>query len=706
MTRLSTFCTLFLLLIGGVTWAQTDKCSFDQQLEQAKESAVFRQQQIAYERFVQQYAETANARSGGTFRIPCVVHILHTGQAVGTKTATGANPSNAQIQSAIYDMNDAFKHQGVYNAADKNGTYDAATNVEFVLAQRKPDGSATNGIIRYDVSSESWGTTFANNGMDAGETPGVPQLTITQSRYWPPSDYMNIWIVHEIENDTETLGFAAFPKANRGATDGLTMLASAFGYDPTNMAGYLLDTETNLNGTCNHEIGHYFSLYHTFTGDANGSTCPADLICGTNGDCCADTPPHKRTDGCPATGNTNTCVDNNGNDGPNIYIRNFMDYANDACFHGFSENQKTRMEAALAGPRNSLCASVGDEAPAGSYPSAANTSTVTDPDEAMGIYDVVLHGTTFKSLSSYHDGGYLNRVASQPTVDLDHGGTYTINIQVGVGNTGNDELAAAYIDYNSDGDFDDQGERLGISPPGSGKKNGATHSFTFTTPVQGTSSTGTRLRMRIITDFDDGVAALSSTTQATQGGQIEDYSVRLLVSLPVDLTVFEAYAVDDKSVNVNWTTASEVNSSHFEVERSKDGRSFRKIETIESAGSSSARIDYSIVDSAPLVGISYYRLKQVDVDGVYTYSPTRRVQMGTDQPTLTIYPNPTYDAIFVDGIADREVVLTIMDQLGKVLQVQPIVDRRVDVGHLPAGIYYLQFTAPHFNHVERVVIKD
>ena len=264
---LPTFFILIILLFNTTTSAQTEKCAFDKIIDSKRQDPVFQKNRTAYEKFVKQFADSAPTRSpGATVIIPCVVHIIHTGQAIGIATSTGANPNDAQVNSAISDMTDAFRHQGVYSLPAKNGFYDAATDVEFILAQRAPDGSATTGIIRHDVSGESWGTDFANNGMDAGETPGVPQETIAQGRYWPPSDYMNIWIVHEIENDMTTLGFASFPATNDGSTDGLTMLASAFGYDPTNTAGYLLDPGTNLNGTANHEIGHYLSLYHSFTG--------------------------------------------------------------------------------------------------------------------------------------------------------------------------------------------------------------------------------------------------------------------------------------------------------------------------------------------------------------------------------------------------------------------------------------------------------
>lgn len=705
MKKIITLLFLVTMFTNHLLIAQSEKCGFDKILETKKNNTVFQQKRAAFERHVKQFANRADQRNtGGTVTIPCVVHIVHTGQAIGTVTTTGgiitgANPNDAQINSGIADMTDAFKHQGVYNQANKNGFYDASTDVEFVLAKRAPDGTATSGIIRHDVSSESWGTNFANNGMDAGDTPGVPHETIAAGRYWPPSDYMNIWIVHEIENAVTTLGFATFPQTTEGAIDALVMLASAFGYDLENDDGFLLDTGTNLNGTANHEVGHYLSLYHSFQGDDGGGVCPADLVCGTDSDCCADIPPHKQSSGCPADANDNTCAGG----GPNIYIHNFMDYADDACFHGFSENQKTRMEAALSGPRKMFCTSLGATVPSSTYPTASTTQSITGADESMGIYDVVLNGTTFTSLSSYHDGGYLNRVASQPTISLVHATSYTITVQVGVGNTQYDELAAVYIDFNQNGDFTDTGEQLGVSAPSGGKKNGAIHSFTFTVPASGAAATGTRLRMRIITDFDDEVTPLTSTTSVSQGGQIEDYSIMLTLALPVDLISFDANSIDNKKVNLNWATASEINNSHFEIERSEDGERFSVIDIVKGEGNTTLTQRYEAVDKKPVVGLNYYRLKQVDFDGSFEYSKIEVAEIKSN--SWKVYPNPANDVLFVEGIEDTNFHVLIYNQLGRLIKRIDTSDNELDISEIPTGVYYLQFTSSKINHLERIIIN-
>lgn len=706
--------TLFLFItffIGGHTLsAQQEKCGFDHMMQSKISDPVFQKNRAAYEHYVKKMAKSPQRRTAGTITIPCVVHIIHTGQAIGTATGTGANPNDAQVNSAIADMNDAFRHEGVYDMPAKNMFYDASTDVRFILAKRAPDGSATSGIIRYNVSGEDWGTKYMDEGMDAGLEPGVPQETITAGRYWPPSDYMNIWIVHEVENSTETLGFASFPQANSGSTDCLTVLASAFGYDPGNASGFILNSATNLNGTANHETGHYLSLYHSFQGDmveVNGSLvsrCPPNVTCGTDSDCCADIPPHKRSSGCPTDANVNDCA----SDGPNAYIHNFMDYSDDACFHGFSENQKTRMEAALSGPRSALCTSIAATAPTGTFPVAPSSSMVTNHDTLMGIYDVTLNGTSFKSLSTYHDGGYLNRVASQPAIDLMHGTNYTLNIQVGVGNTVKNELAAAYIDYNNNGVFTDPGEQIGVSAAGSGLKNGAIHSFSFTTPPPtppsfGSSNDG-RLRMRIITDLDNGVTPLTSTISASQGGQIEDYAVSFSSSLPVELIAFNANLKNNKLVEISWTTEKEISNSHFDIERSNDGLVFNKINSVVGNGNSNSSRNYKGIDRYPLLGLNYYRLKQVDFDGSYAYSDIKAVEVRKENISVVIHPNPAKDKLYIGGINQDYYQVEVFDQLGKMV-VTADSSSIIDVHALPNGVYFIKVTADGLQHVEKILIR-
>lgn len=89
--------------------------------------------------------------------------------------------------------------------------------------------------------------------------------------------------------------------------------------------------------------------------------------------------------------------------------------------------------------------------------------------------------------------------------------------------------------------------------------------------------------------------------------------------LSIDLTEFNALK-SGESVKINWMTISEINNDYFTIERSSDTENWEIISFVNGAGNSNIVINYNIWDSSPLVGINYYRLKQTDFDGRYTYS--------------------------------------------------------------------------------------
>lgn len=99
-------------------------------------------------------------------------------------------------------------------------------------------------------------------------------------------------------------------------------------------------------------------------------------------------------------------------------------------------------------------------------------------------------------------------------------------------------------------------------------------------------------------------------------------------------------------VSVEWGSLQEINSMAFIVERSIDQKTWSAIGTVKSVGNSSLKTSYSFTDKNPLSGTSYYRLKQVDVDGAAVYSDIVKVSNNQSEKTVSIYPNP------VSGIAN------------------------------------------------------
>jgi hypothetical protein len=112
-------------------------------------------------------------------------------------------------------------------------------------------------------------------------------------------------------------------------------------------------------------------------------------------------------------------------------------------------------------------------------------------------------------------------------------------------------------------------------------------------------------------------------------------------SLPIELVSFDAKIVE-QIVRLDWSTASEENNDIFTIERSQDGSSFTSIGTKKGAGNSSNTLYYSMIDKKTLKGLSYYRLKQTDYDGNYSYSSVKSVRFENKSEVLDviIYPNP------------------------------------------------------------------
>lgn len=107
-------------------------------------------------------------------------------------------------------------------------------------------------------------------------------------------------------------------------------------------------------------------------------------------------------------------------------------------------------------------------------------------------------------------------------------------------------------------------------------------------------------------------------------------------ALPVELMEFNA-APSGASVNLDWSTASEINNSHFELQKSDNGENWVTIASVEGAGNSTTFNNYWTTDYSPYSGVNYYRLKQVDYNGDYEYSKVKTIKFEND--SFFIVPN-------------------------------------------------------------------
>ncbi len=180
--------------------------------------------------------------------------------------------------------------------------------------------------------------------------------------------------------------------------------------------------------------------------------------------------------------------------------------------------------------------------------------------------------------------------------------------------------------------------------------------------------------------------------------------------LPVEWLSFEADQ-QDAQVDIRWETKSEINSDHFEVERSGDLQSFEAIGQIEAAGNSVQNRSYRLPDLAPNSGINYYRLKAVDLDGTFSYSQVESVYF--ENTHINIYPNPPGpdQMITLDILQTEAVTMEVFDQNGRLLKRQEVpgsTERQqveVSMEGFSAGIYFITVRNRDIVYHEKILIN-
>ena len=168
-------------------------------------------------------------------------------------------------------------------------------------------------------------------------------------------------------------------------------------------------------------------------------------------------------------------------------------------------------------------------------------------------------------------------------------------------------------------------------------------------------------------------------------------------ALPVSLLTFDA-VVQGSEVETSWATASETNNDYFIIERSVDGVNYEKVGTRKSVGNSTTELHYSLIDPKPFKGVSYYRLRQIDLDGLESSFGPVAVNL-TDNTVLNVFPNPANTEVQYRFISAAEGIVSveISDALGRMVYSDQMNVKKgentsdpVRIGSLPVGVYILQ----------------
>jgi hypothetical protein len=264
---------------------------------------------------------TNKSQNGNIITIPVVVHVIHSGQNLGS----APNIVDEQVMSQITVMNNDYR-KILSTPGYNTNPVGADVQIQFVLAKVDPVGNPTNGIDRVNLCQDSW-------SQDDIENIVKPQTI------WDPTKYMNMWSVNFA--DSSLLGYAQFPDGSGlsglnpvgglANTDGVVANFATFGSSDYNTNNnFLLSAPYDKGRTMTHEVGHFLGLRHIW----------GDATCGT--DYCNDTPTaHTANYTC------NTSIASCTNASVFEMVQNYMDYTNDTCMNIFTNDQKTRIRTVM-----------------------------------------------------------------------------------------------------------------------------------------------------------------------------------------------------------------------------------------------------------------------------------------------------------------------------------------------------------------------
>lgn len=234
--------------------------------------------------------------------------------------------------------------------------------------------------------------------------------------------------------------------------------------------------------------------------------------------------------------------------------------------------------------------------------------------------------------------------------------------------------------------------------------SGITGSMTFNP----TSATGSPASVTVPTVMP--IATISHTNVNGKGGNtwakfVADWSP---TPLPIELLSFSAkYDEGSGFINLDWSTATEINNHSFEIQKRNELGEYVSILTVNGAGTSLSRLDYKATDESPNEGVNYYRLVQYDYDG--SSSKSHIVAVETSLLEVKVYPNPVNDMLYIEHNGDKESVkFSFYDAKGTTMVVQKDTESAfvISVENYSAGIYFVELIMGDKVVREKVVITQ
>ena len=169
-------------------------------------------------------------------------------------------------------------------------------------------------------------------------------------------------------------------------------------------------------------------------------------------------------------------------------------------------------------------------------------------------------------------------------------------------------------------------------------------------------------------------------------------------SLPVELIHFDGKKIEDFTNNLYWSTASEYNNDFFSLEHSQDLEHFTEIYRTKGSKNSSQQLNYNYTHQNVPKGSNLYRLKQVDLDGSYTYSNMINIINNSEFYQASVYPNPSTNLIniYINNPSGNSYII-IYDALGQLMTNQTLTEIKeqkiaIDISSYANGMYYISIS--------------
>jgi hypothetical protein len=194
-----------------------------------------------------------------------------------------------------------------------------------------------------------------------------------------------------------------------------------------------------------------------------------------------------------------------------------------------------------------------------------------------------------------------------------------------------------------------------------------------------------------VVNYSIGQLVVSSNTGGTAHSDEGVQAVIVNLVLPVTLVNFTGECREGR-VMLSWQTSAEHNNKAFAVESSNDAQHWDQLTSIDGAGNSSTVHNYNYVDAAPFAKAGYYRLKQTDLDGSFSYSGIVYViACGNDKPSIALYPNPAADGVYINTASFKNMRYELRSTAGRLLIQNNISSATtyIPLQNLPKAIYLL-----------------